>query len=117
MAGGGFASNGGGAVDFEAKITPIVIISCIMAATGGLMFGYDVGVSGNHSLLIPRLYLFLSHMHLYVVVFHSYTTYSQPHVPNHDLPSYPPIFLILPNIIFLCKGTFHNLFIGFPVFN
>jgi hypothetical protein len=44
MAGGGFATSGGG--DFEAKITPIVIISCIMAATGGLMFGYDVGVSG-----------------------------------------------------------------------
>lgn len=33
--------------EFEAKITPIVIISCIMAATGGLMFGYDVGVSGG----------------------------------------------------------------------
>lgn len=37
-----------GANDFEAKITPIVILSCIMAATGGLMFGYDVGVSGNN---------------------------------------------------------------------
>ncbi|KAJ0428309.1 putative major facilitator, sugar transporter, major facilitator superfamily [Helianthus annuus] len=34
-------------VEFEAKITPIVIISCIMAATGGLMFGYDVGVSSG----------------------------------------------------------------------
>jgi hypothetical protein len=45
MAGGAFATSGRG--DFEAKITPIVIISCIMAATGGLMFGYDVGVSGN----------------------------------------------------------------------
>lgn len=32
---------------FEAKITPIVIISCIMASTGGLMFGYDVGISGG----------------------------------------------------------------------
>lgn len=45
MAGGGFATSAGGG-QFEAKITPIVIISCIMAATGGLMFGYDVGVSG-----------------------------------------------------------------------
>ncbi|CAM8911818.1 hypothetical protein QQ045_033469 [Rhodiola kirilowii] len=43
---GGFANTGGG-TEFEAKITPIVIISCIMAATGGLMFGYDVGVSGG----------------------------------------------------------------------
>ncbi|KAL0548264.1 hypothetical protein IC582_012712 [Cucumis melo] len=34
-------------VEFEAKITPVVIISCMMAATGGLMFGYDIGVSGG----------------------------------------------------------------------
>lgn len=48
MAGGGLAaSSGTGGTEFEAKITPIVIISCIMAATGGLMFGYDVGVSGG----------------------------------------------------------------------
>jgi hypothetical protein len=53
MAGGGFATSGGG--DFEAKITPIVIISCIMAATGGLMFGYDVGVSGGVTSMPPFL--------------------------------------------------------------
>ncbi|KAF5786353.1 putative major facilitator, sugar transporter, major facilitator superfamily [Helianthus annuus] len=48
MAGGGLAvASAAGGVEFEAKITPIVIISCIMAATGGLMFGYDVGVSGG----------------------------------------------------------------------
>ncbi|KAM7485558.1 hypothetical protein LguiA_001567 [Lonicera macranthoides] len=47
MAGGGLAAPGAGGTEFEAKITPIVIISCIMAATGGLMFGYDVGVSGG----------------------------------------------------------------------
>jgi hypothetical protein len=48
MPAGGFAGpTGNGGTEFEAKITPIVIISCIMAATGGLMFGYDVGVSGN----------------------------------------------------------------------
>jgi len=45
MTGGGFS--GGNDREFEAKITPIIIISCIMAATGGLMFGYDVGVSGT----------------------------------------------------------------------
>nr|GEX34711.1 sugar transport protein 13 [Tanacetum cinerariifolium] len=46
MAGGGLAvTDRGGGQEFETKITPIVIISCIMAATGGLMFGYDVGVS------------------------------------------------------------------------
>jgi len=48
MTGGGFTASGN---DFEAKITPIVILSCIMAATGGLMFGYDVGVSGNNLVI------------------------------------------------------------------
>lgn len=47
MAGGGFSVASKSGTEFEAKITPIVIISCIMAATGGLMFGYDVGVSGG----------------------------------------------------------------------
>ncbi|KAK8959214.1 Sugar transport protein 13 [Platanthera guangdongensis] len=48
MTGGGFSVSAPAAgAEFEAKITPIVIISCIMAATGGLMFGYDVGVSGG----------------------------------------------------------------------
>ncbi|KAK2980898.1 hypothetical protein RJ640_011372 [Escallonia rubra] len=48
MAGGRLpAVAGGGGVEFKAKITPIVMISCIMAATGGLMFGYDIGVSGG----------------------------------------------------------------------
>ncbi|KAG1342218.1 sugar transport protein MST4 [Cocos nucifera] len=47
MPAGGFSVAAPPGTDFEAKITPIVVISCIMAATGGLMFGYDVGVSGG----------------------------------------------------------------------
>ncbi|XP_054805403.1 sugar transport protein 13-like, partial [Prosopis cineraria] len=43
--GRGFSGAPGG--EFEAKITSSVIISCVMAATGGLMFGYDVGISGG----------------------------------------------------------------------
>ena len=46
MPAGGFSAAGTGGVDYEAKITPVVIISCLMAATGGLMFGYDIGISG-----------------------------------------------------------------------
>ncbi|KAL6216266.1 hypothetical protein ACLB2K_009489 [Fragaria x ananassa] len=38
-------ANGG--TEFEATITPLVVISCLMAASGGLMFGYDVGISGG----------------------------------------------------------------------
>ncbi|GMY27458.1 sugar transport protein 13 [Fagus crenata] len=56
MPAGGFAGpTGNGGTEFEAKITPIVIISCIMAATGGLMFGYDVGVSGGVTSMAPFL--------------------------------------------------------------
>ncbi|KAK6929979.1 Major facilitator, sugar transporter-like [Dillenia turbinata] len=54
MPAGGFAAPTNG-VEFEAKITPIVIVSCIMAATGGLMFGYDVGVSGGVTSMDPFL--------------------------------------------------------------
>lgn len=49
MAGGGFTT-GSSDVIFEAKITPAVIVSCIMAAFGGLMFGYDIGISGTFIL-------------------------------------------------------------------
>ncbi|KAL2922606.1 Sugar transport protein 13 [Bienertia sinuspersici] len=59
MPAGGFGApvNSAG-VEFEAKITPIVIISCIMAATGGLMFGYDVGISGGVTSMNPFLHKF-----------------------------------------------------------
>ncbi|PNX62119.1 sugar transport protein 13-like [Trifolium pratense] len=46
MAGGSFTGSTSD-VEFEAKITFAVIISCIMAATGGLMFGYDIGISAS----------------------------------------------------------------------
>lgn len=62
MGGGGLHVAAAG-VEFEAKITPIVIISCIMAATGGLMFGYDVGVSGKYcraTLTYVRIFFFYS---------------------------------------------------------
>lgn len=38
-------SPGSGMVS-EAKITTILIISCVVASTGGFMFGYDIGVTG-----------------------------------------------------------------------
>ncbi|PKA49860.1 Sugar transport protein 13 [Apostasia shenzhenica] len=47
MPAGGFSVAAPAGTEFEAKITPVVIISCIMAATGGLMFGYDNGVTGG----------------------------------------------------------------------
>ncbi|ESW08239.1 hypothetical protein PHAVU_009G030600 [Phaseolus vulgaris] len=54
MAGGGFAvdtpNNG-----FAGKITLSVIISCIVAASSGLLFGYDIGISGGVTTMVPFL--------------------------------------------------------------
>jgi len=61
MAGGGFVSASGES-HFEAKITFAVIISCIMAATGGLMFGYDIGISGTHDMILLS-YAFINESH------------------------------------------------------
>ncbi|KAL8129928.1 hypothetical protein V2J09_019083 [Rumex salicifolius] len=48
MAGGMIANEGGiNNRDFPAKLTFQVFICCIIAAFGGLMFGYDIGISGG----------------------------------------------------------------------
>uniref|UniRef100_A0A453PUV1 Major facilitator superfamily (MFS) profile domain-containing protein n=1 Tax=Aegilops tauschii subsp. strangulata TaxID=200361 RepID=A0A453PUV1_AEGTS len=49
MPAGGFSASSArpSGMEFEAKITPMVVTSCVTAATGGLMFGYDIGVSGG----------------------------------------------------------------------
>lgn len=46
MAGGGIVPDSG-AKNYEARVTAFVVITCIVAATGGLMFGYDIGISGG----------------------------------------------------------------------
>lgn len=57
MAGGGFTidapSNG-----FDGKITLSVVITCIVAASSGLIFGYDVGISGGVTTMVPFLQKF-----------------------------------------------------------
>lgn len=45
MAGGGIVNTGGGK-DYPGKLTLFVLLTCIVAATGGLIFGYDIGISG-----------------------------------------------------------------------
>jgi hypothetical protein len=44
-----FAESGGGGKDFPAKLTSQVIVCTIIAAFGGLMFGYDIGISGPYT--------------------------------------------------------------------
>ncbi|XP_047157674.1 sugar transport protein 5-like [Vigna umbellata] len=57
MAGGAFAvdtpNNG-----FAGKITLSIIISCIVAASSGLLFGYDIGISGGVTTMVPFLQKF-----------------------------------------------------------
>jgi hypothetical protein len=31
---------------YEGRITVYVLLTCLLAACGGLMFGYDIGISG-----------------------------------------------------------------------
>ncbi|KAH9300528.1 hypothetical protein KI387_012111, partial [Taxus chinensis] len=50
MAGGMMIDGGvkkGRAQLYEGHVTPYVVIACIVAATGGSLFGYDLGVSGG----------------------------------------------------------------------
>ncbi|KAL3583980.1 hypothetical protein D5086_015041 [Populus alba] len=46
MAGGGFVAQSGGR-NYEGGVTAFVIITCLVAAMGGLIFGYDIGISGG----------------------------------------------------------------------
>ncbi|KAJ4752862.1 Sugar transport protein 5 [Rhynchospora pubera] len=45
----GFAVPSGPTADYGASLTFSVILTCVMAASGGLIFGYDVGISGGVS--------------------------------------------------------------------
>ncbi|KAF7132582.1 hypothetical protein RHSIM_Rhsim09G0070100 [Rhododendron simsii] len=46
MAVGGIVAQGGSA-NYEGRVTCFVVITCLVAATGGLIFGYDIGISGG----------------------------------------------------------------------
>jgi hypothetical protein len=49
MAGGAFVDSGAGGKEYPGKLTLYVFFTCIVAATGGLIFGYDIGISGKYS--------------------------------------------------------------------
>ncbi|XP_073225368.1 sugar transport protein 5-like [Cicer arietinum] len=55
MAGRGSEISDESATAFESKITLSVIITCIVAASSGLIFGYDLGISGGVTTMIPFL--------------------------------------------------------------
>lgn len=51
MAGGGFELSGGPVKNYPRELTFYVLMTCIVAAMGGLIFGYDIGISGGTTYL------------------------------------------------------------------
>ncbi|KAJ0963810.1 hypothetical protein J5N97_028932 [Dioscorea zingiberensis] len=58
MAGGVVANASGGGKDYPGKMTLFVFLACLIAATGGLIFGYDLGISGGVTSMDPFLLKF-----------------------------------------------------------
>ncbi|KAG0497115.1 hypothetical protein HPP92_001578 [Vanilla planifolia] len=47
MAGGAIVNGGVGGKEYPGRMTMFVFLTCLVAATGGLIFGYDIGISGG----------------------------------------------------------------------
>lgn len=43
------------AARYNGRMTSLVILSCAIAASGGLVFGYDIGISGMCLSDLPEL--------------------------------------------------------------
>ncbi|GMH13694.1 hypothetical protein Nepgr_015535 [Nepenthes gracilis] len=65
MAGGGFVDSGLSerAKHYEYKITPYFIFACLVAALGGSLFGYDLGISGGVTSMDDFLKEFFPHVY------------------------------------------------------
>ncbi|XP_031272320.1 sugar transport protein 4-like [Pistacia vera] len=57
MTGGDFVAPAG-ARHYEGGLTAFVLITCMVAAMGGLIFGYDIGISGGVTSMEPFLQKF-----------------------------------------------------------
>ncbi|KAF8411237.1 hypothetical protein HHK36_003784 [Tetracentron sinense] len=64
MAGGGIVPAGKSGKEYPGKLTPFVLFTCIVAATGGLIFGYDIGISGGVTSMAPFLKKFFPKVYL-----------------------------------------------------
>ncbi|PON85773.1 Sugar/inositol transporter [Trema orientale] len=54
---GGVPAGGAGKA-YSGNLTPFVTVTCIVAAMGGLIFGYDIGISGGVTSMNPFLLKF-----------------------------------------------------------
>ncbi|KAL8192807.1 hypothetical protein R6Q57_027255 [Mikania cordata] len=48
---------------YNGQITSFVVLSCMVAATGGIIFGYDIGISGGVTSMEPFLKKFFPHVY------------------------------------------------------
>ncbi|KAL9148304.1 hypothetical protein ABFS82_12G033100 [Erythranthe guttata] len=55
---GGSRATGGNAPSYPGKLTPYVIITVLAGAAGGLIFGFDLGISGGVTSMAPFLQKF-----------------------------------------------------------
>ncbi|KZV37125.1 sugar transporter [Dorcoceras hygrometricum] len=55
---GGFVPGAGNGKEYPGNLTPYVIVTCVIAAMGGLIFGYDIGISGGVTAMAPFLQKF-----------------------------------------------------------
>ncbi|KAF8023521.1 hypothetical protein BT93_F0893 [Corymbia citriodora subsp. variegata] len=55
MAAGGLPVDGGNLDGLSGRITLSVVITCVVAGTSGLIFGYDIGISGGVTTMVPFL--------------------------------------------------------------
>ncbi|KAJ0042514.1 hypothetical protein Pint_18805 [Pistacia integerrima] len=58
MAGGFGIESSKKGVEYPGKVTSYVLVTCIVAAMGGLIFGYDIGISGGVTSMAPFLIKF-----------------------------------------------------------
>ncbi|XP_020587007.1 sugar transport protein 4-like [Phalaenopsis equestris] len=50
--------------EYPGKVTPFVLLTCLVAATGGLIFGYDIGISGGVTSMESFLLRFFPSVYL-----------------------------------------------------
>ncbi|KAI3420619.1 MFS domain-containing protein, partial [Psidium guajava] len=60
---GGEAMEYGETCRYNGRITPTVVFACAVAATGGIIFGYDIGISGGVTSMEPFLKKFFPEMY------------------------------------------------------
>ncbi|CAI9787912.1 unnamed protein product [Fraxinus pennsylvanica] len=63
MAGGGFGPAPGTGKEYPGNLTLYVTVTCIVAAMGGLIFGYDIGISGGVTTMDSFLDKFFPSVH------------------------------------------------------